>query len=1425
MKKKYSPQKKWLVPLKIHKKKWFYLVMQGLFAFGMAPHVQADLIFDHRFSNAAQTAASLNPILPTVSGGSTTVKTIEGSTACANKYWGRFDNNSISFNSNLFSGKKTLTIMGWVRVDAGKTGTLIDLPNLMTLKKSNTSTYSAATSVCFQGTDGRDSSCTSGDISSFTATASGGTIAALPVWQHIAVTLNLNGSNAIEIFVNGKSAKTLANFTKSVGTVALNPQKFVDNVGMTLGKFYGNLDSVQVYDEVLSSSSIIAKMQATQPCAVIDHLAIDHDGTALTCEAEAIRITAHDDQHMPVNLDSSYSVTLGSSPLAGTWSLVNGKGNLNGNTYAFNNESSFVVGLTYPFEASTGLLKVSGNISSGTFNTASIDATHNLAIDTWSFSNVSNSKQSVFQGTVPKENTLILGAATGSGTATIVDSNGKKATLTNVTMTLNNAVFDSSGTNTYVKNSAEKITLSSALSIKNTGSFTVTGTPSSIVSSNLKINGDLTLTGTTSADFVGTATMVLPNVSVTIASSDVSISAAPATIDILDATSTTSPTQYSATGNASISSPVTINLSNKTFTGTTGSVSFSDSQFGLTATLNQTVNNLTVNQAISNTSGTAGNDSAYYKETLPIAFSKYGMKFEGSSNGLSIDNQIAGKLFGANTKLTLYQPNSDNSACVPYTNASGNAPFNAANVSLGAVCIDPATCKKKVVVNNLAINTASYVTNGGAPTLTTLGTSAIGATSNSIPLSIYYPDVGKIRIFSEITMKNPDDPSKNIVIKGYSNPFTVKPASFFIDENTIKNKVTNLINPKPNSTSVANDGKIFARAGELFYTLVTAAGYDPNTQTPPTLANYASLATPNFGLERIPQKVKFDSQLIAPNLPNGDAPTALKPNEESADGNIYNPAIIGFAQTFSNGKNTTADTFSWGQVGIIKMTPRMNNGTYLDAGDVIGEQTTNHIGRFYPDHYTVVDLPIVYRVVEDWALKNACGSFTYSRQPLKPGRFKIQAENKDGELTTNYRNQFVSIPKINNASMPVNNLVFGTGDPTGKMPRMKILGSGGEFRYSASAQPFPFPTKSNYLNGRNPDGSTFFATADQVSTYDYDSTKRDLTENVIYIPGYPLNNTESGATYYRYLDYVPSEDFDIKRDDASNTKNYGQAIFEIREARWNMALNTVSEGKSNGRIGNEIILQNIYSADDTTNNMWTRVTQPSTVSRKNNGLLASLQHRYGRLAVYNAFGPQNQNLSLVLRTEFFDGKNDFLINSDDNCTYIEVPKTYLNSTDTAKQGTLIRAGSPNYTYGSHGYMLFYPLNLRNKIAYTTPPTPVTLPVLGSGFSTSQDANTALSACGMSAPLPALSGVKAEGCGFVKFQNGLGNLLLTAPYQYGYVDVKMTAPYWLQYIWDQDNVQPLSDLLSAQYNPFARATFGIFRNQDQLIDLRETFENY
>lgn len=1414
------------------RKKLICLVLQGVIGLSFAPVVVADLIFEHRFSDAAQSAPSLSPILPALSSGTTTVKAMTGSTTCSNKYWGRFDNNSISFNTNLLSGKKTFTIMGWVRVDATRTGNLISIPNLMTLRKSSVTAYNVVASACFQTADGKNSNCTTNDTSSFSVTSPSDNIARLPTWQHIALTFDLtSATDALVIYINGKFAARQAKFTKTIGTTALNPQQFLDSTGITFGGsgLYGNMDSLRIYDEVLTTASILGKMEETRPCAVIDHFAIEHDGTALTCEAEAIRIVAHDDQHMPVSLDNSYSVTLGSTPMAGTWSLVNGKGSLSGNTYTFNNENNFVVGLTYPFDSSTGQLKITGNISGGAFNTASVSATNGVAANGWSFTNVSNDKQSVFQGTVAQNNTLVLGAATGSGTATITDSNGKKATLSNVTMTLNNLVFDSTGSDTYTKNSAEKITLSSPVSIATSGTYSATGTPSSIVTSNLKINGDLTLTGTSTADFVGTATMTIPNVSFTISSADLAIAAAPVTIVVNNASSTGtgSNKKYTADGDASVSSPVTINLTGKTLTTTTGTVSFSDSQFGLTATLNQTVNNLTVAQSISNTTGTAGNDTAFYKETLPIAFAKYGMKFEGSTNGLSIDNQIAGKLFGANTKLTLYQPNANNTACVPYTNESGSAPFTGANVKMGAVCIDPATCaNKKVTVNNVPINTVSYINNGAAPTLTTLGTTgAVGATSNTIPLAIYYPDVGKIRIFSEITMKNPDNAAQNMVIKGYSNPFTVKPASFFVDENTVKNTVTNLSNPKPAATSIANDGKIFARAGESFNIQVTAAGYDPVTQQPPTLANYSTLATPNFGKERITQKVKFDSQLVAPNLPNGDAPDGLAPNEQSADGNIYNPAISGLAQTFTTGKSATTDLFAWGQVGIIKVTPRMNNGSYLDAGDVIGEKTTNNIGRFYPDHYTVVDLPAAYRTVEDWTLKNACGGFTYSRQPLKPGRFKIQAENKDGEVTTNYRNQFVSIPKTSNASMPVNNLVFGASDAATKMPRMKITGGGGEFRYSSMTQPFPFPTKSNYLNSRNPDNATYFATSDQVSTYDYDNTKRDITESTVYIPGYPITNTESSAVYYRYLDYVPNEDFDIKRTDPINTKNYGQALFEIREARWNMPLNTVSEGKSNGRIGNEITLQSIYSADDTTNNMWTRLTQPNSSSRKTNGLLASLEHRYGRLAIYNAFGPQNQNLNMVLRTEYFDGKNDFLINSDDNCTYVEVPKIYMDSTDTGKQGTVIRAGSPNYTYSSHGHLLFYPVTLRNKIPYSAPPTPMTIPMLGYGLTNAQDANTALSACGFNTPLPAVAGLTAEGCGFVKFQNGLGNFMLTAPYQYGYVDVKITAPYWLQYIWEQDNAQPLTDLLSAQYNPFARATFGIFRNQDQLIDLRETFENY
>ena len=56
-------------------------------------------------------------------------------------------------------------------------------------------------------------------------------------------------------------------------------------------------------------------------------------------------------------------------------------------------------------------------------------------------------------------------------------------------------------------------------------------------------------------------------------------------------------------------------------------------------------------------------------------------------------------------------------------------------------------------------------------------------------------------------------------------------------------------------------------------------------------------------------------------------------------------------------------------------------------------------------------------------------------------------------------------------------------------------------------------------------------------------------------------------------------------------------------------------------------------------------------------LIGITQQRHGRLALFDAFGPEDQNLNMNLQVEFFDG-NNFVLNTDDNCT------TYIN-TDVA----------------------------------------------------------------------------------------------------------------------------------------------------------------
>jgi MSHA biogenesis protein MshQ len=96
--------------------------------------------------------------------------------------------------------------------------------------------------------------------------------------------------------------------------------------------------------------------------------------------------------------------------------------------------------------------------------------------------------------------------------------------------------------------------------------------------------------------------------------------------------------------------------------------------------------------------------------------------------------------------------------------------------------------------------------------------------------------------------------------------------------------------------------------------------------------------------------------------------------------------VVGSFGSFSAGRASGA-AFTWGEVGIITLTPQIADGNYLGAGDVVGT-VSGKLGRFYPDHF-------------DTALTPGCsaGNFTYSGQPFT---LVIQALNASSGLTQNY---------------------------------------------------------------------------------------------------------------------------------------------------------------------------------------------------------------------------------------------------------------------------------------------------------------------------------------------------------------------------------------------------------------------------------------
>ena len=146
-------------------------------------------------------------------------------------------------------------------------------------------------------------------------------------WVHIAVTWDLP-NDFMEIYVNGASVATdTTNTSGIIGNITdlyIGDQRgSAGDSGWSNDSANGYIDEFRIYNIVISAAQVIADRDATHPCTTTDHFDINHDTTAINCQAEPITIEAHLVDH---SIDMAYTGTLNLSTSTGKgdWTVING---------------------------------------------------------------------------------------------------------------------------------------------------------------------------------------------------------------------------------------------------------------------------------------------------------------------------------------------------------------------------------------------------------------------------------------------------------------------------------------------------------------------------------------------------------------------------------------------------------------------------------------------------------------------------------------------------------------------------------------------------------------------------------------------------------------------------------------------------------------------------------------------------------------------------------------------------------------------------------------------------------------------------------------------------------------------------------------------------------------------------------------------
>jgi hypothetical protein len=403
-----------------------------------------------------------------------------------------------------------------------------------------------------------------------------------------------------------------------------------------------------------------------------------------------------------------------------------------------------------------------------------------------------------------------------------------------------------------------------------------------------------------------------------------------------------------ASGAGSFSDPVANDgAASYAFSGSESSAIFSLSY--RTGAASITVNAQQTSPAVISDDGTQG--------TLvfsPSGFTVTSSPFSNPAGGVPAfaSPKTAGNSF--NVYITAYGQNPTDATCGIITTYTG-----AKNLKFWSTYANPVTGTILARINGSSIAT----TEGGA------SAQSVTFTSGQATVAALYKDAGSLSLaMKDDTTGNPLLPTG---IRGSTGNFVSIPADFVVSN--IKRSADAFANPGASTAA----GTVFIGAGQPFTATVTAV-------------ESGGATTPNFGRESSPETVKFSATLVLP-----------------ASGN--NPAVSGTAGTFSNGVGTGTG-FAWPEVGIVKLVPRVSDGNYLGAGDVLGAATGN-VGRFIPNGFGYsLNVPV-------FATACVAGSYGYVGQPFVytvAPVVTVTAQALGGSSTQNYSG---SLMRLTNASL------------------------------------------------------------------------------------------------------------------------------------------------------------------------------------------------------------------------------------------------------------------------------------------------------------------------------------------------------------------------------------------------------------------------